>query len=297
MTDRIEQAVTPETTNSTFAFELRDVTKSYDSFKLGPISFALPSGYVMGFIGPNGAGKTTTLKAMINVIHHGGQVMIGGVDNQIASMEEIGVVMDTPIYVGEWTINQLRGILKPFYAHWDDTVFTARLRGFGLDLDKRVKDLSRGMGVKLQIAVALSHHAKLLILDEPTSGLDPIAREEVGDLLRQFVGDERHSVLFSTHITSDLERVADYITFILAGRIAFSGATSDLLEKYVRVAGDPSALTSDQKRLIVGYSSHPAGFDGLVEAGNRNLLPAAVLAEKPSLDDIVIYLNKGAHHE
>ncbi|MDR2974432.1 MAG: ABC transporter ATP-binding protein [Propionibacteriaceae bacterium] len=278
------------------AFELRDLTKAYDGFRLGPISFALPRGYVMGFIGPNGAGKTTTLKAMINVIHRdGGEVKISGVDSRVVSMEEVGVVMDTPMYVGEWTIEALRLAIKPFYAQWDDSIFTARLRDFDLDPTKQIKDLSRGMGVKLQIAVALSHHATLLILDEPTSGLDPVAREEVGDLLRQFVADERHSVLFSTHITSDLERVADYITFILDGRVVFSGTTGDLMEKYVRVAGDPSDLSAGQRDLVIGYSSHPTGFDGLLEAAHRAELPPSVLTEKPSLDDIVIYMNKGAH--
>jgi ABC-2 type transport system ATP-binding protein len=149
------------------------------------------------------------------------------------------------------------------------------------------------MKVKLQIAAALSHDAKLLILDEPTSGLDPVARDEICDLLREFVTDDGRSVLFSTHITTDLEKTADYTTFILDGRIVFSGAKDTLLEKYARVTGGPQEINEEQKKLVIGYREHGTGFEGLIETADIAKLPRCVLSEQATLDEIIIFMNKG----
>jgi ABC-2 type transport system ATP-binding protein len=241
----------------------------------------------MGFVGPNGAGKTTTIKLILGIINPDG----GNTD--APSQEHIGVVMDAPLYVDEWTLKDVEMALSPFYANWDSAKFAGYLKQFGLDAKKKVKELSRGMKVKLQIAAALSHDAELLILDEPTSGLDPVARDEICDLLREFVTDESKSVLFSTHITSDLEKTADYVTFILNGRIVFTGAKDILLDKYVRVTGGLRELSAEQNKLVVGLREHGTGFEGMTEATRVGELPRTVLSEPITLDEIIIFMNKG----
>jgi ABC-2 type transport system ATP-binding protein len=167
------------------------------------------------------------------------------------------------------------------------------LEKFGIDRKKKVKELSRGMKVKLMMAVALSHDAKLLILDEPTSGLDPVARDELCDMLSEFVTDENKSVLFSTHITTDLEKIADYITFILDGQVVFTGSKESLLEKYVLVKGGLSEISSQQKKLLIGLREHGTGFEGMAEAENIGKLSKNLLAEPITLDENIIYMNKG----
>ena len=275
--------------------ELRGLCKDYGSFQLKDVSFNVPRGYIMGLIGPNGAGKTTTLKIALNITRRdSGDVGIFGRESDFSQNDDIGVVMDTPMYVDEWTVSDVKKAVSPFYKQWDNALFAEYMLRFGLDPKKKVKDLSRGMKVKLQIAAALSHNAKLLILDEPTSGLDPVARDDICDLLREFVTDDAKSVLFSTHITSDLEKTADYITFIMDGAIVFTGAKDDLLEKYARVAGGVSDIDAEQKKLIIGCREHGTGFEGIVETANICKLPKGVLTEETNLDEIIIFMNKGA---
>jgi ABC-2 type transport system ATP-binding protein len=274
--------------------EVRGLCKRYGTFSLEDVTFDVPSGYICGFIGPNGAGKTTTLKSALNIIQSdAGSVKLFGEEGGCQT-ERIGVVLDTPPLVEDWTLHDVERAISPFYTSWNTQTFNGYLRRFGLEPKKKVKQLSRGMKVKLQIAAALSHDAKLLILDEPTSGLDPVAREEICDLLRAFVSDENKSVLFSTHITSDLEKTADYITFILNGKIVFSGPKHTLLERYVRVAGGPRDLTEPQKKYIIGYRNHGTGFEGMVDTGNLKKLPSSTLSEDISLDEIIIFMNQGA---
>ena len=267
--------------------EVRELRKSYGSFALDDVTFEVPRGYIMGFVGPNGAGKTTTIKLILGMIKpDSGSVNVPG-------KEQIGIVMDAPLYVDEWTMNGVESAISPFYQNWDAIKFSEYLKKFGLGAKKKVKELSRGMKVKLQIAAALSHDAKLLILDEPTSGLDPVARDEICDLLREFVTDDGRSVLFSTHITTDLEKTADYTTFILDGRIVFFGAKDALLEKYARVTGGLSEISEEQKKLIIGYREHGTGFEGLIETANIAKMPRGVLSEQATLDEIIIFMNKG----
>jgi len=268
--------------------EVRELCKRYGSFALDNVSFEVPQGYIMGFVGPNGAGKTTTIKLIL------GMIRLDSGSVSVPSQEQIGVVMDAPFYVGDWTLNGVESAISPFYQNWNAGKFSEYLKKFGLGAKKKVKELSRGMKVKLQIAAALSHDAKLLILDEPTSGLDPVARDEICDLLREFVTDDGRSVLFSTHITTDLEKTADYTTFILDGRIIFSGAKDALLEKYARVTGGLSEISEGQKKLIIGYREHGTGFEGLIETANAAKLPRGVLSEQATLDEIIIFINKGA---
>jgi ABC-2 type transport system ATP-binding protein len=256
------------------------------------VTFEVPRGYIMGFIGPNGAGKTTTIKLILGIINPDG----GSVD--APDREQIGVVMDAPLYVDDWTLSDVGAALAPFYRNWDAGQFVGYLKRFGLDAKKKVKELSRGMKVKLQIAAALSHDAQLLVLDEPTSGLDPAARDEICDLLREFVTDERKSVLFSTHITTDLEKTADYVTFILGGRVVFTGTKDLLLESYVRVTGGLGELSAEQRQLVIGYREHGTGFEGMAEAVHSGKLPRGVLSEQITLDETIIFMNREAHtHE
>ena len=275
--------------------ETHGLRKSYGAFILNDVSFDVPGGYIMGFIGPNGAGKTTTIKLILNVIRgDSGSVNLFGSESALVQNEEIGVVMDAPLYVDDWKVGDVEKALSPFYRKWDKRIFADHLKQFGLETKKKVKELSHGMKIKLQIAAALSHDAKLLILDEPTSGLDPVARDEICDLLRGFVSDENKSVLFSTHITSDLEKTADYITFILNGGIVFTGVKDDLIGKYARVTGGPGDLSGEQMNLVIGYREHGTGFEGMVETTDIDKLPGNVLTEEISLDEIIIFMNKGA---
>jgi ABC-2 type transport system ATP-binding protein len=214
--------------------EINNLQKKFADFTLD-ISFALPKGFIMGFVGQNGAGKTTTIKLILNMLKYdSGEIKVFGKDNikyETEIKEKIGVVLDSPFYVDEWKLATVGSVQKSFYSNWDTVLYEKYLADFKLDPTKKVKALSRGMKMKLMIAVALSHGAELLILDEPTSGLDAVARDELLDILKKFIADENHSVLFSTHITADLEKIADYITFIKDGKIVYSGTKDTLLEK------------------------------------------------------------------
>lgn len=282
--------------------EINHLNKRYEEFLLQDVSFSVPQGYIMGFIGPNGAGKTTTIKSILGMVYpDGGTTKILG--SEISSdnpeiKDDIGVVMDLPFYVDEWKIKDIEAAVSPFYSRWNSKVFADFIRKFGLIRNKKVKELSRGMKVKLMLAIALSHESKLLILDEPTSGLDPVARDELMDILRDYMLDETKGILFSTHITSDLEKIADYITFIINGKIVFTGQKDKLLESYFLVKGGTSDLNSEQKKRIIGYREHSAGFEGIIKTENIRMLPANITFEKISLDEIIIYMNKeGTSHE
>ena len=277
--------------------EVTNLVKRYDSFTLKDVSFCVPAGLIMGFIGPNGAGKTTTIKSILNMITpNSGTINLFGLNNKKNTMqinEQIGVVMDVPFFVDDWNMSDIEKAISPFYSNWNSSKYAELLGNLGIDKKKKVRELSRGMKVKLMLSVALSHNAKLLILDEPTSGLDPVARDELCNLLSDFVSDETNSILFSTHITTDLEKIADYITFIFDGRVVFTGLKDDFLDKYVLVKGGLDEITTEQKKLIMGFRGHPTGFEGMIEAANQSELPKSLLFEQPTLEEIVVFMNKG----
>ena len=281
--------------------EVKSLCKSYPGFALDNVTFAVPQGYIMGFIGPNGAGKTTTIKSILGMVaSSGGEVTLFGEKMSTDSpqlKEDIGVVMDLPFYVDDWKVKDVESAISPFYSKWNHDTFESLVRKFGIDKNKKVKELSRGMKVKLMLATALSHDAKLLILDEPTSGLDPVARDELMEMLLKFVSDESKSVLFSTHITSDLEKVADFITFIIGGKIEFSGERDDLLESYKLIKGGTSELTVDQKKSIIGYREHSFGFEGMIKTENIPRMPKGVVTDKISLEEIIVFMNKEAKND
>ncbi|MEI6101198.1 MAG: ABC transporter ATP-binding protein, partial [Eubacteriales bacterium] len=225
------------------AIEITGLCKDFKDFSLKDVAFSLPKGFIMGFVGKNGAGKTTTIRLILNMLtRSGGDVKVFGMDNindEQKIKQDIGVVFDETFFVGTWKISEVEKVVKGFYARWSSQLFGNYLKSFGLPADKKVKDLSRGMKMKLMLAVALSHEAKLLILDEPTSGLDPVARDELLGILGEYIADGEKTILFSTHITSDLERIADYISLIDNGRIFYTGTKDSLLENYRVIKGGP----------------------------------------------------------
>lgn len=278
--------------------EINNITKDYKKFKIDNISFNLPKGYIMGFIGANGAGKTTTIKLILNMIKRdSGEIKVFSLDNireEERIKEQIGVVFDECYYLEDWTLNDVEKAVSMFYKNWNSSIYEKYLKEFNLARDKKVKDLSRGMKMKLMIAVAFSHEAKLLILDEPTSGLDPVARDEFLDILRDYIEDEEKSVIFSSHITSDIEKIADYITYINNGKIIFTGEKDEFLEKYCIIKGGKEDITESQKKEIIGLRIHSTGFEGLIELKKAVGFSSKVIIEKASLDEIMIYMNKEA---
>jgi len=214
------------------ALKITNLTKKRDKFTLSNISFSIPEGSIMGFIGPNGSGKTTTIKSILNLIPDtSGEIKIFGKDFEEVR-EEVAMVTDFSFYDEDWKVSEVEKIVKMFYKNWDEQKFNTLLHQFGIDKGKKISELSRGMNVKMMLAVAFSQGARLLVLDEPTSGLDPLAREEICAILKDYVKNSGGSILFSTHISSDLEKVADYITFVLNGELVFSDSKDVVLAKY-----------------------------------------------------------------
>lgn len=274
--------------------ELNHLCKQYQDFRLDDISFKMSRGYVMGFIGPNGSGKTTTLKLIMNLKRRDhGEIKIFGLDNITAEKEiknRIGFVYDESCFYGVLTIEDMKKLIAPHYTHWDENEFVRLLKEFDLPPKKKIDDLSKGMKTKFALAIALSHHAELIIMDEPTSGLDPIFRSELLDILYNVIQDENKAILFSTHITSDLEKIADQITFINQGKLVFSQDKDDILERYYLVKG-PLEVLADQKTGFVSVRKSNIGFEGLTEDPGkiRQLFSDRVVIEKPSLEEIMVY--------
>ncbi len=276
------------------ALRISGLGKDYPGFALSDVSFRLPEGYIMGFVGRNGAGKTTTIKCVLDMVSRdAGSIEVLGQDAAAEGSrvkQDIGVVFDQPFYPGTWTVAQVGQALRPFYTRWDSAAYARTIERFGLPPARRVKDLSRGMPMKLMLAAALSHHAKLLILDEPTSGLDPVARDDLLDILAESIVDGGHSVLFSTHITTDLERIADYITIIDAGRIVYTGSREELGDTYRLIQGTPVELTDEVRKRAIGLRTSALGYTALIRAGDTAGLPRGISRAAPTIDDVVIHI-------
>ncbi|MGI6402997.1 MAG: ABC transporter ATP-binding protein [Oscillospiraceae bacterium] len=278
--------------------DVRAVSKNYGSFALQDVSFSIPKGYIMGLIGPNGAGKTTIIHLILNLLRRdSGEIKVLGMDNIAADSaikQQVGVVFDSTPYVEDWKVKDVGKAMSLFYENWSQPRFFELVGDFHLDRDKKVKELSRGMQTKLMLACALAHEAKLLILDEPTSGMDPVARDELMDMLRHYIDDGEKSVLFSTHITADLERAADFITYIRNGQVYFTGPTDVLLEEWRLLKGGRQDLTAQLREKIVGLREHRSGFDGLVKAKDFPAPPDGCVLDQVSIDDIMLYTAKEA---
>ena len=279
--------------------EVKSLSKNYKNFTLNNVSFNLPYGYIMGFIGPNGAGKTTTIKLIMNLIQKkSGRIRLFGLDNiknEIEVKERIGFVYDSSCFYEHLSLKQMKSIIAPFYKKWDDNKFLKYIKDFDLPLNNKIRTLSKGMNMKFALAIALSHHADLIIMDEPTSGLDPAFRRELLEILSQIIQDETKSILFSTHITSDLERIADFITFIKGGNIVFSDSKDIILENWGIIKGGKELLNKDTKLLFKGYRCNEFGFEALSPDINKikNKFKDKVIIEKASLEDIIYFVVKG----
>ena len=278
--------------------EIKNLSKKYNGFELKNVNIELPKGMIMGFIGENGAGKTTTIKAILNIISRdSGEIKIFGLDNKDNERkikEDIGVVLDDSFlseYLNPLDINK---IMKNIYRSWDEKLYFKYIEDFKLPKEKISKEYSSGMKMKLKIAVALAHHPKLLILDEPTSGLDPVARNEILDIFQEFIQDEEHGIFVSSHITSDLEHIADYITFINNGEIIFTKTRDDLLENYGIVKCSEEQFKKIDKKDYIKYKKNRYEYDVLIENKYefKNNYDISVI-DKPSLEDIMLIYIKG----
>ncbi|EWM54254.1 ABC transporter ATP-binding protein [Ruminococcus flavefaciens] len=281
--------------------EIKGLNKAYDGFALKDVTFSLPKGYIMGFVGENGSGKTTTIRSILNMANiDSGKISVFGLDSitdTIAIKEKLGVVFDSLYLADHLNAKQIEKQLKPFYKDWDSKEFADRLKSFGLPDNKRVGEFSKGMKMKLMITIALSHKADFMILDEPTSGLDPVARDELLDILAEYIEDENRSVLFSTHITSDVERIADYVTILHDGQVWFTGTKDELSEKYVILRGAEEDISSALREKCIGFHNYRNGFDALLSTEYLDEVSDELVTEKANIDEILVYVAKEDRYE
>ncbi len=278
--------------------KVKDLTKTYGSFKLDHVSFSVPQGSIMGFIGENGAGKTTTIKLILNEIEReAGEISVFGLDSlqeERKIKEQIGVVFDECYFHKDFRAKDISKILSGLFKTWDQALYQRYLRDFGIPEGKSIEQFSKGTKMKLSIASALAHHPKFLILDEATSGLDPIVRNEILDILREFILNENHAVLFSSHITSDLEQIADYITFLHEGKIVFCRSKDDLIYSYGILKCGPEMLAALDKRDALRVRRNTFGCEVLVadKEKARSRYRDCVI-DNVSLEDIMLFYVKG----
>ncbi len=268
--------------------EIKDLVKTYDNFKLDNININLPKGQIIGLIGENGAGKTTLIKAILNII----KMDSGSI--KCISKEDIGVVLDDMFFPEILTIKDINSIMKDIYKTWDSSKYDQYINNFDLDKNKKIKELSKGMRKKLEIATALSHKPKLLILDEPTSGLDPVIRNEVLDVFLDFIQDEENTILFSTHITTDLEHIADRIIFIDNGKIVLEEDKDELLDSYGIIKCDVDKFKNIDKNDIIKYKKNKYEYQILVK--DREKLKKKYkdyVLDKITLDDLMVLMIRG----
>ena len=276
------------------ALEIKGLCKQYTGFALDNISFSLPRGAVMGFIGENGAGKTTTIKAVLNLIRRdAGEIRVLGLDNirdERAVKERIGVVLEDGCFLNTMNARQVDTLMGKAYQSWKPEQFFGFIRRFGIDENKKIKDYSKGMRMKISIAAALSHGAELLLMDEPTSGLDPVVRDEVLDLFYDFMQDEGHAILLSSHITSDLDKIADYITFIHGGRVALSEPRDELLDTYGVLRCTADQLAALEPQAVRAKRMGAFGCEALVR---RDGVPQGWPVEPVNIEQIMLFLTRG----
>ena len=279
----------------TNSIEISGLCKSYGDFALDHIDLTLPGGSIMGLIGENGAGKTTTIKCILNLIRRdAGTITLMGYDNiaqERQAKAEVGVVLDECYFHDTLRPADIHTILSRVYQNWDKALFASCLKKFQLPEGKYVKEFSRGMKMKLSLAAALAHHPKLLLLDEATAGLDPIVRDEILDIFYEFTRDETHSVLISSHILSDLEKICDYIAFLHEGQLLFCEEKDALLETYGIFNDTAEQAEALMPEAVVVRETTPYG--GVRALVRRALAPAGFRLEKPTIEDIILFLAKG----
>ena len=278
--------------------EIKNVSKKYDGFLLDKISFDVPSGAIVGLIGENGAGKTTTIKSILNIIKSDGTVKIFNKDvkqNEKEIKQDLGVVLDDSFLSTYLTPKYINSVMKDFYKNWDEEKYNDLLKQFGLPSDKLIKDFSSGMKMKLKIATAISHNPKLLILDEPTSGLDPVVRNEILDIFRKYIEeDETRSILLSSHITTDLEHISDYIIFIDKGKIVLNVPTDELLENYGIIKCSKEEFSKISEDDYISYKRSKYQYEVLTSDKNKIKKKYNISSiDKPSIEDIMLFYIRG----
>jgi ABC-2 type transport system ATP-binding protein len=287
---------------SEYALEVEGLRKAYDEFALRDVSFSLPAGHVMGLVGPNGAGKTTIIKLIMNLIRpESGSIRLFGLDHRAHEAEvktRIGWVYDASPFYDDATLRTTARAIAPFYAGWNEALFQELVGRFELPMGKRLKRLSKGMQTKFALALALSHDADLLLLDEPTTGLDPAFRRELLRSLSGLLQAEAKSILFSTHITTDLERIADWVTFIREGEIRLVATADELRDRWAVVRGDEGSLAGLDPALRRGERRHAHGVDVLTSNAEaaRATCGKGVVVDRASLEDVVVLLDRDVSH-
>ena len=280
--------------------KISNLNKNYPTFSLKDVSFEVKPGEIMGFIGRNGAGKTTTLKAIMNLIHYeSGKITAFDKDmteNELENKQRIGFALSELNYYPNKTIRQLMNVTKRFYKNFDEKKFNEVCKLFNLNIDKKLEELSSGMKVKYSVAIALSHKAELLILDEPTSGLDPVSRDEILDIFRQIVKNKDRAILFSTHITSDLDKCASNITYIHNGKIVYTGQKKDFIGSYLFVK-DKTKNKSLEKEYIASKELDDR-IEGLIDVNKKDLfVKNGIKPQEPDLEEIMVYLERRDNNE
>lgn len=281
--------------------EFRQCSVSNGDFALNGLNFRVEAGYITGLIGPNGAGKTTIIRTMMNLIRpRSGEVLLFGESYREREREikrRIGFVYDEDVFYNHLSVREMKTIIASFYPTWNEAAFQRYMRQFDLPERRKIRDLSKGMKTKFALAAALAHEPELLVMDEPTSGLDPVFRRDILTILSGYIRDGRKSVLFSTHISADLERIADYIVLMGQGRLQFCGTKEELLDSYALVKG-PAALLEAERFPFLGLRRTALGFEGLLARRyvSADSFDSPFVVEKPSLDDIIVYTQEGSRH-
>ena len=278
--------------------EVHNLSKKYDGFELKNINFIVPKGSIVGFVGENGAGKTTTIKSILNITNASGDIQILGKDikqHEKEIKQNIGVVLDDSFLSDYLTAKQINSIMKDIYKEWNESKYINYLKQFNLPTNKLLKDYSSGMKMKLKIATAISHNPKLLILDEPTSGLDPVVRNEILDIFRKYIEeDETRSIFISTHITTDLEHISDYIVFIENGQIIFNIPTAELLENYGIIKCSKEEFLNIDKQDYIRFKKEKYQYEVLTDNKEKIIKKYNILTiDKPSIEDIMLLYVKG----
>lgn len=281
------------------AIDIKNLNKTLGDFKLTINDIEIEKGYITGFIGPNGSGKTTTMKLIMNMLKKdSGNIKVFGKEREVDDLEikeTIGYIGDVSGYMQENKLKNIKKSIKPFYKNWDEQLYKKYIMQFKLNENKVYKELSKGQQKKFELVMALSHHPKLIIMDEPTANLDPLVRNEFLEILQEHIEKEEATVFYSTHITSDLDKVADFLVFIYEGNIILSGNKEDILENHKIIRGNKELLDIDTKKEFISYTENSFGFSGMTSNVKNayEVFGEEVVYDNANLEDILMYYTKG----